>query len=153
MTDVHDSRTRSRNMSAISSKNTRPELTVRKILHSSGYRYRINVKRLRGKPDICLLRYNVLIFVHGCSWHHHDCHLFAWPKTRISFWQEKINTNAQRDHRIIQYLKHEWRIVIVWECAIKGKTRLSDKNLESALQAWLQSKTQFNEISGTRPIN
>ena len=149
MADVHDKRTRSRNMSAISSKNTRPELTIRKILHSSGYRYRINVKSLRGNPDICLPAHNALIFVHGCFWHHHDCHLFAWPKTRKVFWETKIYGNVNRDHETITHLLKEWRVAIVWECSMKGKTRIDSNELYLRLHKWIESREPYHEIQGT----
>ena len=98
MTDVHEPEVRSYNMSRIRSKDTKPELIVRKFLFSKGYRYRLNVKSLPGKPDIVLPKYKTVIFVHGCFWHGHEgCKYFVVPKTRTKWWLEKINRNKQKE--------------------------------------------------------
>ena len=93
MADVVDRKTRSRMMSGIRGKNTRPELLIRKGLHARGFRFRLHDKRLPGKPDLVLPKYSAVIFVHGCFWHGHDCHLFKWPQSRREFWRKKITRN------------------------------------------------------------
>ena len=114
---------RSRNMSAIKSKNTKPEIKVRKILHSMGYRFRLHSKGLPGSPDIVLPKYKTLIFVHGCFWHRHEnCKYASTPKTRQEFWNKKFNENINRDKINQENLSSKgWKIIIVWECEIKDK--------------------------------
>ena len=114
---------RSRNMSAIKSKNTKPELKVRKILHSMGYRFRLHSKDLPGSPDIVLPKYKTVIFVHGCFWHRHqNCKYASTPKTRQEFWNKKFNENINRDKINQENLSSKgWKIIIVWECEIKDK--------------------------------
>lgn len=112
---------RSKNMSHIPSKNTKPEETVRKYLFSKGFRYRKNVSKLPGKPDIVLPKYNAVVFVNGCFWHgHQGCRWFVRPKTNIDFWDAKFQYNIERDRN--NYAKLEemgWRIIIIWECEIR----------------------------------
>jgi DNA mismatch endonuclease (patch repair protein) len=123
MTDIVDSKTRSRMMSGIKGKNTKPEILIRSLLHRNGFRFRIHEKNLPGKPDIVLKRYQAVIFVHGCFWHRHLCHLFKWPKTRPDFWRDKINKNVINDQNNIQATT-------------------------SKLEKWLKSEKQFMEIKG-----
>jgi len=126
MTDVVDAATRSRMMSGIKGKNTKPEIQTRKALFRKGYRYRLHDKNLPGKPDMVLKKYNTVIFIHGCFWHGHDCHLFKWPKTRPAFWKKKIGRNREKDLEVTAQLKAAgWKIITVWECALKGKDRYS----------------------------
>ena len=112
---------RSRNMSAIKSKNTKPEIEVRKLLHSLGYRFRLHRKDLPGTPDIVLPKYKTVIFVHGCFWHRHEnCKYASIPKTRTEFWENKFKENIKRDQVNQKNLyKLGWNIVIVWECELK----------------------------------
>jgi len=114
---------RSRNMSAIKSKNTKPEIAVRKVLHSMGYRFRLHRKDLPGSPDIVLPKYKTVIFVHGCFWHRHqNCKYASTPKTRQEFWNKKFNENINRDKINQENLSSKgWKIIIVWECEIKDK--------------------------------
>ena len=114
---------RSRNMSAIKSKNTKPEIKVRKVLHSMGYRFRLHSKDLPGSPDIVLPKYKTVIFVHGCFWHRHEnCKYASTPKTRQEFWNKKFNENINRDKINQEFLSSKgWKIIIVWECEIKDK--------------------------------
>ncbi len=114
---------RSRNMSAIKSKNTKPEIKVRKVLHSMGYRFRLHSKDLPGSPDIVLPKYKTVIFVHGCFWHRHqNCKYASTPKTRQEFWNKKFNENINRDKINQENLSSKgWKIIIIWECEIKNK--------------------------------
>ena len=114
---------RSRNMSAIKSKNTKPEIKVRKVLHSMGYRFRLHSKDLPGSPDIVLPKYKTVIFVHGCFWHRHEnCKYASTPKTRKEFWEAKFRENINRDKKHQENLSSMgWKIIIVWECEIKDK--------------------------------
>ncbi|RME09820.1 MAG: DNA mismatch endonuclease Vsr [Bacteroidetes bacterium] len=149
MADVHSKETRSRNMAAVSGKNTKPELLIRKALHRRGFRYRLHDKNLPGKPDIVLPKYRAVIFVHGCFWHQHDCHLFKWPSTRSEFWHSKIEGNRSRDIEVVRQLKLAgWRVLTVWECAVKGKTRLPEEDLISRVSNWIVSGTTEQEVHG-----
>jgi len=146
--DMVDRATRSRMMSGIRSKNTKSELLIRKRLFGMGFRYRINDKKLVGSPDIVLPKYHTVIFVHGCFWHGHDCDLFKLPGTRTEFWREKIDKNRERDAKVLNQLHAEgWRICIVWECAIKGKTRLLQiDDTVHTIAEWLRSDDVWLEI-------
>ena len=127
---IHEvSEQRSRNMSAIKSKNTKPENTVRKLLHSMGYRFRLHKKDLPGSPDIVLPKYKTVIFVHGCFWHRHqNCKYASNPKTRIEFWEKKFKENIERDKKTQEKLKNlGWKTKIVWECEIKKQDKLIKK--------------------------
>ena len=147
MADVHGKETRSRNMSAVRSKNTHPEIIVRKILHKAGFRFRIHPKHIIGKPDIVLARFKAIIFVNGCFWHGHDCHLFKVPATRPAFWLNKIYSNKRRDLANLTGLQNVgWRTCIVWECALRGKYRIAPQEFESRLANWLRSDQQFQSV-------
>ena len=123
---------RSRNMSAIKSKNTKPEIKVRKILHSMGYRFRLHSKDLPGAPDIVLPKYKTVIFVHGCFWHRHEnCKYASTPKTRKEFWNKKFTENKKRDLEIQEKIKIlDWRSVVIWECETKNIENLRDKIID-----------------------
>ncbi|MDO9154622.1 MAG: DNA mismatch endonuclease Vsr [Paludibacter sp.] len=124
MADVHDKTTRSYNMSRIKNKNTKPEILVRKFLFANGFRYRINDKRLPGKPDIVLPKYKTVIFVNGCFWHgHENCRYFKLPGTRTEWWKEKIEKNIDNDlKKHSQLINAGYRVIIIWECEIKNKS-------------------------------
>ncbi len=121
MTDVHDKKTRSYNMSMIKGKNTKPEIIVRKFLFNNGFRYRLNYSKLPGKPDIVLPKFRIVIFINGCFWHGHEgCKYFVVPKTRTEWWMEKINSNKRNDINKKKELEDlGWRIITLWECEIK----------------------------------
>jgi len=127
-------------MSQISGKDTKPEMIVRKFLHGNGFRYGLHRKDLPGKPDLVLLKYNSVIFVHGCFWHaHEDCKYFKIPKTRTEWWKEKLYKNKDRDERHIQELEEMgWNVIVVWECDLKPKKK------EKTLQ--MLAKTIDNQI-------
>jgi DNA mismatch endonuclease (patch repair protein) len=136
-------------MSGIRGKNTKPELMIRKGLFALGFRYRLHASGVPGKPDIVLKKFRATIFVNGCFWHGHDCHLFSMPSTRTEFWQQKIARNAERDRTVTTSLReHGWRQMIVWECALKGKGRLDFDNVMPRIAEWLRGQEQFAEITG-----
>ncbi len=148
MSDIMSSDERSRSMSQINSKNTRPELVIRSGLHRVGFRFRLHDPKLLGRPDIVFPRFRALIFINGCFWHKHGCHMFKFPKTREDFWRKKLSDNADRDQRIItELLSTGWRVLIIWECSIKGKFKQPlDRVLEKSSD-WLKSDSRFAEIS------
>ena len=130
MADVHNKAQRSYNMSRIKGKDTKPEMLVRKFLFANGYRYRLHDKKLPGKPDIVLRKYNTVILIHGCFWHgHNNCKYYKVPQTRTEWWLNKINNNKANDEKAVKALKKEgWKIITLWECELKpGK-------IEKALQ-------------------
>ncbi len=121
MADVHSAETRSYNMSRIRSKNTKPELLIRKVLFSKGYRFRLYDKNLPGKPDIVFKKFKTVIFVHGCFWHgHENCKYYKIPKTKTKWWLEKITKNIERDTVVYNNLEAlGWSIKTIWECDLK----------------------------------
>jgi DNA mismatch endonuclease (patch repair protein) len=148
MADVVNREVRSRMMSGIRGKNTKPELILRKGLHAAGFRFRIHAP-LPGKPDIVLPKWHAVIFVHGCFWHNHHCHLFKWPKSREKFWKAKIRGNASRDvANVARLLSEGWRVGIVWECAFKGRTRLNSKDAIERCTDWIKSTKKRFELEG-----
>ena len=122
MTDIVDAATRSRMMAGIQGKNTKPEMIVRKYLHSRGYRFRLHRKDLPGRPDLVLPKYMLAIFVHGCFWHRHThCFYAKMPSTRVDFWREKLSKNVERDLvQVAQLIEMGWRVLVIWECGIKA---------------------------------
>lgn len=128
--DVHDKHTRSYNMSRIKGKNTKPEMLVRKFLFANGFRYRLNVKTLPGKPDIVLPKYKTVIFVNGCFWHgHKGCKYFVLPKTRTEWWLNKIKETQKRDReKKIELNVLGWKVITIWECELKLKCKDSTLN-------------------------
>lgn len=121
MADIIGPEQRSALMSRIKGKDTKIELEVRHGLHALGFRYRLGGAGLPGRPDIVLPRYRTVVFVHGCFWHRHDCHLFRLPRTRSDFWEAKINANAERDLRKqTELVAMGWRVETVWECQLRG---------------------------------
>lgn len=149
MADIVSPEKRSRMMAGIGPKNTKPELIIRKGLHSKGFRYKLHVSKLPGKPDLVFPKFRAAVFVHGCFWHGHGCRLFKWPSTRQEFWHTKINRNRQKDIKTRAALfSAGWRIGIIWECAVKGKTRLPLDELTRQIGEWLQGTSIYTEIRG-----
>lgn len=145
MADVHSKKVRSYNMSQIKSKNTKPEIMVRKYLFSKGFLYRLHVKTLPGKPDIILPKYRTVIFVHGCFWHGHEgCRYYVVPKTRTEWWLAKINRNKELDHKNLRLLRQDsWRVLSIFECQLKpGK---ADKTLSSLVKLIHKSYARTNK--------
>jgi len=145
LADIVDSKTRSRMMAGIRSRDTRPEIMVRKSLHAKGFRFRLNTPDLPGRPDLVLPRYRVVVFVHGCFWHGHQCRLFHWPKSNPKFWRKKISGNMKRDAANLQNLVREgWSVLTVWECALRNRS-------EAGIQASLDRAAHWIGKSRIRP--
>jgi len=136
-------------MSGIQGKDTKPELIIRRGLHRMGFRYRLHHSSLPGKPDMVFPKFGAVILVNGCFWHQHDCHMFKWPKTRREFWRKKITGNRARDIRNLEiYEKLGWKVLIVWECAVKGKARKPTSEVIQKTANWLQFESLPSEIKG-----
>lgn len=144
MADIVSRDVRSRMMAGISGKNTKPEIIVRKSLHRRGFRFSLHKKELQGKPDLVLPKYKTVIFVHGCFWHGHDCHLFKWPKSNENFWKEKINGNKVRDNKNVEsLLAKNWHVIKVWECALRQRPQEDvDTTMDSIASALLKNREQ-----------
>lgn len=127
-------------MAGIRGKDTAPELALRSGLHRLGFRFRLHDRRLPGRPDLIFPGRRAAIFVHGCFWHGHSCPLFKWPGSREDFWRTKIEGNRARDRVALAKLKaSDWRVLTVWECALKGKHRLPVGQVIERAAAWLTS--------------
>lgn len=151
MADVVTPEVRSRMMAGIRSTDTKPELALRKGLHALGFRFRLHVASLPGKPDIVLPRWGAVILAHGCFWHGHDCPLFVWPKTRPDFWRVKIARNREVDARAAAALAQAgWRCSVVWECALKGRNRLPSGEAVQRCAEWIRSGESSVVIEGYR---
>ena len=123
--DVHNKETRSYNMYRIKGRKTKPEEIIAKYLFSQGFRYRRNVKKLPGTPDIVLKKYKTVIFVNGCFWHMHEgCKYFVWPKDNSEFWKNKLLANKERDEKEKKEIEElGWKVIVVWECQLKKAER------------------------------
>ncbi|ADP12895.1 MULTISPECIES: very short patch repair endonuclease [Erwinia] len=147
MADVHTSAVRSKNMRAIRTRDTAIEQRLAALLSELGLPYRVQDKALAGRPDFILPDWRAIIFVHGCFWHGHHCHLFKLPATRTAFWQGKIDSNVARDQRHIAELTASgWRVLLVWECALRGKTRLQEQEISTRLEEWICAAAGNGEI-------
>lgn len=148
MTDVVDPEKRRHMMAGIKNKHTRPELILRKQLFARGLRYRLHAKDLPGKPDLLFPQYKIALFVNGCFWHGHPCHLFKWPQTRQTFWREKILSNKIRDAKNYFTLKEMgWRVLVIHECTLKGKPKMALTLCTDHIENWIKnSKDDFMEI-------
>ncbi len=139
MPDVHSQPVRSKNMAAIKGQNTKPELLVRRSLHSRGLRYRLHDAKLPGKPDLVFPRFRCVVFVNGCFWHGHNCPLFKVPSSRTEFWLSKISQTVKRDERHKLALEDlSWRVGVVWECALRGSRKYPNDTVASAIEEWLK---------------
>jgi DNA mismatch endonuclease (patch repair protein) len=149
MADVVSPEVRSRMMSGIRGKDTKPELLIRSSLHRVGFRYRLHPKALPGKPDMLFPRYEAVLFIHGCFWHGHQCNLFRWPQSREDFWREKIQKNVQRDQtQVAQLLERGYRVGTIWECALRGRHKLPLDVVLTRCSDWLKSSDSGLEIHG-----
>ncbi len=139
--DIVDKQTRSRMMSEIRSKNTKPELLVRCLLHKRGFRYRLHDNKLPGTPDLVFPKYRAVVFIHGCFWHGHQCSFFRLPGTRTEFWKTKISDNRKRDRKNHRTLSDSgWRIATIWECALR-RNDVNHQDVIDHLVAWLSDNS------------
>lgn len=152
MADVLTPEQRQLNMSRIRGRDTKPEMYIRRGLHARGFRYRLQDRKLPGRPDLVFPRYHAVIFVHGCFWHGHHCSMFKLPATREEFWATKIASNRARDERTTAaLLKLGWRVANVWECSIRGRTRLTGDEVITKCQNFLLSEEiMLIDISGVQ---
>ena len=149
MPDVVDAPTRSRMMSGIRGRDTKPELLIRRGLHARGYRYRLHARALLGRPDLAFPSRKAAIFIHGCFWHGHGCPLFRWPSTRAEWWRAKIEGNRARDRAVRAELAGMgWRQLRVWECALKGRQRRDPAALLDLVADWLDGCDPDRELGG-----
>lgn len=137
-------------MASVRQRDTGPELRLRRSLHRLGLRYRLNDRKLPGSPDLVMPRFNTVVFVHGCFWHvHKGCRFATKPSSRKDFWRDKFAANQKRDKRNNDVLrKSGWRVLVVWECAIKGRSDEELKKLGIYVTQWLKSKNLCGEIDG-----
>ncbi len=136
-------------MAGIKGKNTKPERTIRTALHKRGLRYRLHSKSVPGRPDLVFPRYRAVIFVHGCFWHAHACSLFRLPETRRKFWKNKIYGNRARDRKVRTELEAaNWRHLIIWECALRGKDLDTVRSVIDRAERWLRLGGSSREIKG-----
>lgn len=143
MADILTPSERSDLMSRIKGKDTSPELLVRRMLHAAGFRFRRHAKDIPGRPDIFLRSRETLVFVNGCFWHGHDCPGTRLPKSNRRFWNAKIKANMARDARnLAECRKLGWRVLVVWECALRGKGRLSEERLSREIITWLEHEVK-----------
>ena len=150
MADVLTQEQRRLNMSRIRGRDTKPELILRRGLHALGLRFRLHRKDLPGKPDLVFRRHRAVILVHGCFWHWHCCPLFKWPATRSEFWREKIARNRERDQAALEGLRRAgWRVLVVWECSLRGPGRRSVEDVLARCEAFVRSPDDaFAELAG-----
>ena len=149
MTDVLSPPQRRLNMSRIRSRNTAPEMIIRRGLHARGLRYLLHDRSLPGSPDLVFPKYRTVAFVNGCFWHAHGCELSKLPDTRRDFWREKLQANTERDRRAIDALKRSgWRVLVVWECALRGIARRSVPEILDMSEHFIKSAQSgfFREI-------
>ena len=147
MADVLSPKQRSYCMSRIRGKDTKPERLIRKGLFALGFRYRLHKRSLPGCPDLVFPKYRAVIFVHGCLWHKHQCDLFRWPKTNAEFWRRKITKNSENDARNLAKLNSAgWRVLVVWECVLRGKHKLGNERVIDRIARWLPSAQRRSEI-------
>ncbi|MCB5302823.1 very short patch repair endonuclease [Yersinia bercovieri] len=153
MADVHSSETRSKNMRAIRARDTAIEIKLAKILDQLGLSYLVQVSELPGKPDFIVDEYRAIIFVHGCFWHKHNCHLFKNPASHTDFWLKKIQGNVKRDDKVIKQLSDDgWKVLVVWECALRGKHKLTDNDISARVEEWICS-SEVNAQIDTQGIS
>ncbi len=152
MPDVVDKQTRSRMMSGIRGKNTRPELLLRHALHRRGFRYRLHAKNLPGNPDLVLPKYRAVIFAHGCFWHRHPgCRYTTTPATNAEFWLPKFQRTIEHDQLVQQKLEGlGWRVAVVWECALR---KLNIDTVSDSVVAWLNDDDQYLEIPSPQIVD
>lgn len=140
MVDVLTIEQRQLNMSRIHGRDTKPEMQVRRGLHALGLRYRLHVRALPGRPDLVFSKHHAVIFIHGCFWHAHGCSLSKLPATRREFWKKKLEGNFARDKRAVAALRaQEWRVLVIWECALRGVSRIGVSEAIRLAKAFIDS--------------
>lgn len=146
MTDIVDQQTRSRMMTGIRGKDTKPELALRRALHARGFRFRLHSGKVHGRPDLVLPKHRAVVFVHGCFWHRHKgCRYATVPATRPDFWRAKFEANAARDNAVRTRLPEDgWRVATVWECALRKPEQVEAST--EALSIWLRTEECQIEI-------
>lgn len=149
MTDVVNAATRSRMMSGIQGKNTKPEIAVRSGLHRMGLRFRLDGSALPGRPDLVLAKHQTVVFVHGCFWHAHACDAFHLPDSNAAFWLAKLQNNVVRDSKRVAELRAlGWRVLVIWECAVKISTAKDSTDLYRMAVDWIVNyDSSYLEIS------
>ena len=151
--DIMSPEKRSALMARIHGKDTGPEMIVRRLLHGLGYRFRVHSRELPGRPDIVFRSRQVVIFVHGCFWHRHDCGLAYMPKTRQQFWREKFDRNARRDQEVKSKLEAAgWRVIVVWECKLEQLSALSGRLIKFLGPPSRQKSPDSLRHLGGRPV-
>jgi len=150
--DTVDAQTRSQIMSRVQQRNTKPELVLRRALHARGLRYRLHDRKLPGSPDLVFPKFKAVVFVHGCFWHaHENCKYATVPSSRREFWTTKLATNRARDERCRQALEQGgWRVLVVWECVIKGPGAAKPADVAVRIEQWLHSEESYGEIVSSR---
>ncbi|WP_343604150.1 very short patch repair endonuclease [Roseateles sp.] len=144
MADVLTPEQRRLNMSRIRGKDSKPEMLIRRGLHARGLRYRLHDRSLPGRPDLALPKHHTVVFVHGCFWHSHGCALSKLPSTRQDFWRKKLEANVERDRRAIDaLLASGWRVLTVWECALRGPARLTHAEVCDQAASWITSLQSY----------
>lgn len=151
MPDIVDPATRSRMMAGIRGRNTKPERVVRSGLHRRGFRFGLHCKNLPGTPDLVLPKYSAVIFVHGCFWHGHGCSFFKMPGSRVEFWKAKFARNMAVDQKARKKLLQDgWRVLVIWECALRGRSEAQIDALFSQVSDWLKSSRPTCELCEPR---
>jgi len=155
VTDVLTPDQRRLNMSRIRARDTKPEMLIRRGLHARGLRYRLHDRSLPGRPDLVFSRRAVAVFVHGCFWHLHGCALSKLPSARQSFWRKKLEQNAARDLKNIEALQAcGWRVLVIWECAMRGAGRLNSSEMLDVATGFITTGvSNYQEIRGEAPAD
>jgi DNA mismatch endonuclease, patch repair protein len=151
--DMFSPEERSALMSRIRGKNTNPEVRLRKALFALGLRYRLHSTKLPGKPDIVFTRHRAAVFVNGCFWHGHDCHLFKWPRSNSAFWRTKIAGNKRRDGAVKRQLGGVgWRTMTVWECSIRKASPQRFASVAKDIRRWLLTRSRESSLMGSKSV-
>lgn len=155
MADVLTPEQRQLNMSRIRGKDTKPEMVIRRGLHARGLRYRLHDRSLPGRPDLVFPKYRTAVFIHGCFWHAHGCASSKLPATRRDFWQTKLAANVARDRKAVDaLLAAGWRVLIVWECALRGPWQKKSEDVSDCAASWITTgKSVFLELSGQSTLD
>ena len=147
--DVHSPEVRSHNMSRIRGRDTKPEMLIRRGLHRRGLRYQLHRRDRPGRPDLVFPSARCVVFVHGCFWHGHACPMFRLPATRTEFWKQKIEANRARDARSADALAAaDWRSLTVWECALRGRARLTETEVLDVCEWFVKKGGSSFEVVG-----